>query len=73
MNPILLNSLLIILKVLSLVGLFIYAIFATILVRQEMLMANVLEEEFEPFLRLVVYLHLASAIGIFVLAVFVLP
>ncbi|MBI5619559.1 hypothetical protein HY950_01235 [Candidatus Gottesmanbacteria bacterium] len=59
-------------KVLVLIGLAVYAVFAGIMVRQEQLMANVLEESFEPVLRLIVIIHLAAAIGVFLLALFLL-
>jgi hypothetical protein len=50
----------------------LYSIFAAVLVRQEQLMANVLEETFEPILRVLVFGHLAVAIAIFILALFLL-
>jgi hypothetical protein len=61
-----------ILKVLTLVGLGVYSIFAIVMVRQEYLMAHVLEESFETVLRLLVYLHLLASIAIFVLAIVIL-
>lgn len=60
------------LKLLVLLGLAVYAVFAGIMVRQEQLMANVLEESFEPVLRLIVLIHLVAAIGVFLLALFLL-
>ena len=63
---------LLILKVLGLVGLTIYSIFAAVLVRQEQLMADVLEESFEPVLRILVIGHLVVAVGILVLAFIIL-
>ncbi len=56
------------LKLLVLLGLAVYVVFAAVLVRQEQLMAHVLEEDFEPFLRLLTILHLAAAIGVVFLA-----
>lgn len=57
-----------VLKIATLVGLGVYAIFAVIMVRQEQLMADVLEEGFEPILRLITLIHLILAIGLIVLA-----
>lgn len=60
------------LKALSLFGLGLYIVFAFVIVRQEQLMAHVLEESFEPVLRLVCVLHLFAAIAIFPLALILL-
>lgn len=60
------------LKVLTIVGLGFYSIFAAIIIRQEQLMAAVLEEEFEPMLRILTILHFASAVGLIILAVIIL-
>jgi len=57
-----------ILKVTSIIGLVIYAIFAAVIVRQEQLMAGVLEEGFEPVLRLITLIHFLSAVGLILLA-----
>ena len=62
------TAILFILKIFFLLGLFLYGIFAAVLVRQEQLMADVLEESFEPMIRLLVIGHLVVAIGIFILA-----
>lgn len=51
-------------KLLVLLGLALYAVFAGILVRQEQLMADVLEESFEPILRMLVLIHFFAALGI---------
>lgn len=56
------------LKILSIVGLLIYAVFAGVLVRQEQLMAHVLEEQFQPILRLFVMAHLIATVSLLVLA-----
>lgn len=72
MTPEISGIALIVLKVLTLVGLVIYGIFAGVLVRQEQLMAHVLEESFEPMIRLLVVGHLVVSIGVFVLALFLL-
>ena len=49
-----------IVKVCTLVGLLLYSLFAGIMVRQEQLMAAVLEEGFEPVLRLMTIIHFAA-------------
>lgn len=72
MTPIVPDAILLVLKIFFLVGLLLYGIFAVVLVRQEQLMADVLEESFEPIIRLLVIGHLVVAIGIFVLAFFLL-
>lgn len=61
-----------ILKVLSLVGLTIYTIFAAVLVRQEQLMAHVLEESFESILRIIVIAHAVASIGLLILTAIIL-
>lgn len=68
MTPELTGYFFIFLKALSLFGLGLYIVFAFVIVRQEQLMAGVLEESFEPVLRLVCVLHLLAAIAIFPLA-----
>lgn len=55
-------------KLLVLLGLVVYAIFAGILVRQEQLMAHVLEEAFEPILRILTLIHFFAALGLIGLA-----
>ena len=60
------------LKVLALLGIAVYSVFAAVMVRQEHLMANVLEEGFEPVLRIVTYVHLAMSVAVFLLALIIL-
>jgi len=60
------------LKILSLVGIGLYTIFAAIMVRQEQLMSEVLEEQFEPILRLITIIHLAASLIVFALAIVLL-
>ena len=72
MNPDVTSVVFILLKSLILFGLGLYIVFAAVILRQEQLMANVLEESFEPVLRLASFLHLAAAIGVFVLALLIL-
>lgn len=59
-------------KFLVLVGVALYTGFAIIIVRQEQLMAGVLEESFEPILRICALIHLTLAIGLFFLALLIL-
>jgi hypothetical protein len=66
------DFILLILKLLSLVGILIYVIFGAVLVRQEQLMAHVLEESFEPIIRMLVVGHLIAALAVFVLALVLL-
>jgi hypothetical protein len=61
-----------ILKVITLLGIAVYVVFAGVMVRQERLMANVLEEGFEPILRILTYIHLAASVAVFLLAVVIL-
>lgn len=73
MNQIDLSNLLyLFLKLMSLLGIILYGVFAGVLVRQEQLMAHVLEESFEPVLRILVWLHLIATIAIFLLALVLL-
>lgn len=72
MNPDVTSIVFILLKFLILFGLGLYIVFAAVILRQEQLMANVLEESFEPVLRLASFLHLAATIGVFVLALLIL-
>lgn len=60
------------LKILTLVGLGVYAVFSAIIVRQEHLMAGVLEEAFEPVLRIIVLAHFIASIAVLLLAVLLL-
>ncbi|MEK7065358.1 MAG: DUF5657 family protein [Patescibacteria group bacterium] len=72
MTPDVTNAVLVALKVFILIGVGLYSIFAAIIVRQEQLMAAVLEESFEPVLRTLVIVHFAAAVGLFLLALFLL-
>ena len=72
MTPSVINAILLTIKTLVLVGLGLYGIFAAIIVRQEQLMATVLEESFEPLLRTLVIVHFAASVGLFLLALFLL-
>ncbi|MDP3998346.1 MAG: hypothetical protein Q8P89_01920 [bacterium] len=47
-----------------------YCVFALIALRQTQLMSNILNEmDFTPILRLVAFIHLVAAVGVFVLAI----
>jgi hypothetical protein len=59
-------------KMLTLLGIAVYVVFAGVMVRQEHLMANVLEEGFEPVLRLLTYIHLVAGLAVFFLALVIL-
>lgn len=59
-------------KILVLLGIAIYVVFAAVIVRQEQLMANVLEENFEPTLRILSILHLGAALALFLFALIIL-
>jgi len=60
------------LKILTLLGIAVYVVFSGVMVRQERLMGDVLEESFEPILRMLTYIHLALSIAVFFLAVVIL-
>lgn len=60
------------LKIFSIVGLLIYSVFAGVLVRQEQLMAHVLEEQFQPILRTLVLAHLIATVVLLLLAIILL-
>ncbi len=72
MSPDVTSIVFILLKFLILFGLGLYMIFATVILRQEQLMAQVLDESFEPVLRVASFLHLIVAIGVFLLALLIL-
>lgn len=59
-------------KILVLVGIGVYGVFGAVMVRQEQLMAHVLEESFEPVLRMLTLVHFIAAVGVFLLALILL-
>ena len=61
-----------IIKLLALIGIGLYIVFAAIIIRQEQLMAHVLEESFEPVLRVLTVLHFLAAVAVFFLALILL-
>lgn len=72
MIPELSGYVLVVLKVLFLVGIALYGAFAGVLVRQEQLMAGVLEESFEPMIRMLVIIHLLLVCALFLFAIILL-
>jgi hypothetical protein len=73
MNPTIVPSyVLLMLKMFGTVGLLIYAVFAGVLVRQEQLMAHVLEEQFQPLIRTLVIVHLSATLVLLLMAIIVL-
>lgn len=72
MSPDVTNIIFVLFKFLILFGFGLYIVFAAVILRQEQLMANVLEESFEPVLRFASFLHLVAAIAVFLLALLIL-
>lgn len=61
-----------VMKILTLVGLSLYAVYGAIIIRQEELMSKVLAETSEPILRLLSIIHFIVSLGIIVLAIILL-
>jgi hypothetical protein len=59
-------------KLMFLVGLGIYIVFAFVVVRQEQLMSKVIEADSEKTLTILSWLHLGAAFVVFILALLVL-
>jgi hypothetical protein len=59
-------------KVMFLVALAVYLLFAIVVVRQVQLMTDTLEVGFETPVRLIAIIHLGVAVGVFVLALVIL-
>jgi hypothetical protein len=59
-------------KILVLLGLGIYTVFAGVIVRQEQLMAHVLEASSETLLRTLAFVHFVASIVVIALAVILL-
>lgn len=72
MSPDITALIFILLKFLIVFGLGLYIIFAAVILRQEQLMSDVLEESFEPVLRLASFLHLIASVAVFFLAILIL-
>lgn len=62
----------IIVKWLIVFGLSMYCLFAVVIIRQEQLMTIVLEEAFEPVLRLAAIIHLVASVVVFFAAILLL-
>jgi len=61
-----------VIKILTIVGLSLYAIYAAIIIRQEELMSKVLAETSEPILRVFAIIHFISSLAVIVLALILL-
>ena len=73
MTPVVIPSyVLLTLKIFGITGLCIYTVFAGVLVRQEQLMADVLEEQFQPLIRILVIVHLIATLALLLMAIIVL-
>lgn len=59
-------------KALIVFGLGLYVVFSSVILRQEQLMSRVLEDAFEPVLRLVSMVHFLASIAVFLLAIVLL-
>lgn len=65
-------SIWILVKILFMIGLLVYLIFAAVVVRQVYLMTETLAVGFETPVRALVWLHLAVALGVFLFALLIL-
>ncbi len=73
MTPIEITSLaFLVTKLLVVLGLFVYTVFAGVIVRQEQLMADVIEESFESILRLATVAHFVASVVVLLLAIILL-
>jgi hypothetical protein len=68
MTPIVISSAMLFIKALIIFGLFVYTAFAAIIVRQEQLMTSVMDEGFDPVLKLLVFIHLAASVAVMCMA-----
>jgi len=59
-------------KLMTLVGLGIYIVFAFVIVRQEQLMSKVIEAESEKILSVLAWLHFGVSVVVFFLALLIL-
>ena len=59
-------------KLMVLLGLIIYIVFAGVIVRQEQLMSKVLEADSEKILSVLAWIHLGASIFVFLFSLFVL-
>jgi len=61
-----------VIKVLFIIGLFLYLAFAVIVIRQVGLMSKTLNGEFSILLKFIAWVHLIISFGVFLLAIFIL-
>jgi len=61
-----------VIKVLFIIGLFLYLAFAVIVIRQVGLMSKTLNGEFSILLKSIAWVHLIISLGVFLLAIFIL-
>ncbi len=59
-------------KVLILTFMFLYVIFAIVIIKQVRLMTNTLDVDLDGFIRFISYLHLFFACAVFLIALFIL-
>lgn len=59
-------------KLAVLFALLLYIVFSVVLVRQEQMMAHVVEDAFQPILQVIVFVHMFASLGVFLLAVILL-
>jgi hypothetical protein len=64
MTPTVLSSIMLFIKILVIIGLFVYTAFAAIIVRQEQLMTDVMDDGFDAVLKLLVFVHLAASVAV---------
>lgn len=61
-----------VIKILTVISLLLYSVFAGIMVRQEQLMSKVLADTSEGFIRLLALIHVIAAVATVVLAIILL-
>ena len=65
-------SILSLIKIFFVIGLFLYLAFAVIIIRQVGLMGKTLDGEFNLPLKFIAWVHLIISFGVFLLAIFIL-
>jgi len=61
-----------VIKILTVISLLLYSVFAGIMVRQEQLMSKVLADTSEGFIRILALIHMIAAVATVVLAIILL-
>ncbi len=61
-----------VIKILTVISLLLYSVFAGIMVRQEQLMSKVLADTSEGFIRILALIHVIAAVATVVLAIILL-